>query len=62
MHTELLNMGFVKEPDGIYINRELSIKVKIIDNKITIVTKTGEVKVIAIKDLELIMADYLWKH
>jgi hypothetical protein len=59
MHTELLNMGFVKEPDGIYINRELSIKVKIIDNKITIVTKTGEVKVIAIKDLELIMADYL---
>jgi hypothetical protein len=52
-------MGFVKEPDGIYINRELSIKVKIIDNKITIVTKTGEVKVIAIKDLELIMADYL---
>lgn len=59
MHTELLNMGFVKEPDGIYINRELSIKVKIIDNKITIVTKTGEVKIIAIKDLELIMADYL---
>ena len=59
MHTDLLNMGFVKEPDGIYINRELSIKVKIIDNKITIVTKTGEVKVIAIKDLELIMADYL---
>ena len=59
MHTDLLNMGFVKEPDGIYINRELSIKVKIIDNKITIVTKTGEVKIIAIKDLELIMADYL---
>jgi hypothetical protein len=59
MHTELLNMGFVKEPDGVYINRELSIKVKIIDNKITIVTKTGEVKIIAIKDLELIMADYL---
>ena len=59
MHTELLNMGFVKEPDGIYINRELSIKVKIIDSKITIVTKTGEVKIIAIKDLELIMADYL---
>jgi hypothetical protein len=59
MHTELLNMGFVKEPDGIYINRELSIKIKIIDNKITIVTKTGEVKIIAIKDLELIMADYL---
>jgi hypothetical protein len=59
MHTELLNMGFVKEPDGIYINRELSIKIKIIDNKITIVTKTGEVKIIAIKDLESIMADYL---
>lgn len=59
MHTDLLNMGFVKEPDGIYINRELNIKVKIIDSKITIVTKTGEVKVIAIKDLELIMADYL---
>jgi len=62
MHTELLNMGFVKEPDGIYINRELSIKVKIVDSKITIVTKTGEVKIIAIKDLESIMADYLWKH
>jgi hypothetical protein len=59
MHTDLLNMGFVKEPDGTYINREIGLRVKIIDNKITIVTKTGEVKVVSVKDLEEIMGDYL---
>ena len=54
MKVDLLNMGFVPRPEGIYINLELGIKVKIVDTQIWIETIEGP-KVVTIKDLENIM-------
>jgi hypothetical protein len=54
MKVDLLNMGFVPRPEGIYINLELGIKVKIVDTQIWIETKDGP-KVVTIKDLENVM-------
>ena len=54
MKTELLNMGFVPKPGGVYVNLELGIKVKIVDTQIMIETKEGT-KVVTVKDLENIM-------
>lgn len=51
MHVHLLNLGFVKGPDGTYQNQEIGYKIKIVDNQIMIMTKQGE-KVVSIKDLE----------
>jgi hypothetical protein len=55
MKLELLNMGFIKDPDGSYRNLELGIKVKIVDiDKLEINTNTG-IRIVSIKDLEKIM-------
>ena len=54
MKVYLLNMGFVPKPEGVYINLELGIKVKIVDNEIWIETKDGP-KIVTIKDLENLM-------
>lgn len=51
MHVHLLNLGFVKGPDGTYLNQETGLKIKIVDNQIVIMTKQGE-KIISVKDLE----------
>lgn len=54
MKVDLLNMGFVPKPDGVYVNHETGTKIKIVDNQITIMTKDG-VRIISMKDLEHIM-------
>lgn len=54
MKVQLLNMGFVPRPDGVYINLELGIKVKTVDSEIWIDTKDGP-KIVTIKDLENLM-------
>jgi hypothetical protein len=54
MKVDLLNMGFVPKPGGVYVNLELGLKVKIVDNQIMTETPEGP-KVITIKDLENIM-------
>ena len=55
MKLTLLNMGFIKDPDGSYRNLELGITVKIVDtDKLEINTTTG-LRIISIKDLETIM-------
>jgi len=55
MKIKLLNMGFVKDPSGAYVNQELGIKVKIVDtDKLEIKTSTG-IRHISINDLETIM-------
>lgn len=55
MKITLLNMGFIKGPDGTYLNQELGIRVKIVDTeKLEIKTTTG-IRIISINDLETIM-------
>jgi hypothetical protein len=58
MHVQLLNLGFVKGPDGTYINQEIGLKIKIVDNQIVIMTKQGE-KIVSPKDLEEIIGGNL---
>lgn len=48
-------MGFIKDPDGTYVNQELGVRVKIVDtDKLEIKTTTG-LRIISISDLETIM-------
>jgi hypothetical protein len=55
MKITLLNMGFIKDPDGTYVNQELGVRVKIVDtDKLEIKTTTG-LRIISISDLETIM-------
>jgi hypothetical protein len=54
MKVQLLNMGFVPRPDGVYVNLELGMKIKIVDSEIWIETKDGP-KIVTIKDLENLM-------
>lgn len=58
MHVQLLNLGFVKGPDGTYINQEIGLKIKIVDNQIVIMTKQGE-KIVTPRDLEEIIGGTL---
>lgn len=52
MHTFLLNLGFVKNAEGLYINRELGLKVKYLnEEKLILITDLGEVET-TIKELE----------
>lgn len=52
MHTFLLNLGFVKNAEGLYINRELSLKVKYLnEEKLILITDLGDVET-TIKELE----------
>lgn len=55
MHTQLLNIGFVKRPDGSYYNHELCICVHIIsDTQIQVIatatTKTGTTTIRELED------------
>jgi len=55
MNIQLLNMGFIKQPNGSYINLELGYTVKIVDtDKLEILTKDG-LRIISVTDLENIM-------
>jgi hypothetical protein len=48
-------MGFIKQPNGSYINLELGYTVKIVDtDKLEILTKDG-LRIISVTDLENIM-------
>jgi len=58
MHVQLLNLGFVKGPDGTYTNHEIGLNIKIVDNQIVIMTKQGE-KIVTPKDLEEIIGGTL---
>jgi hypothetical protein len=52
MHTQLLNIGFVKLPDGTYYNNELGMKVIIVDSEhIEVDTPMGKQQA-TIKELE----------
>lgn len=52
MHTFLLNLGFVKNAEGLYINRELGLKVKYLnEEKLILITDLGDVET-TIKELE----------
>jgi hypothetical protein len=52
MHVYLLNLGFVKKPDGSYYNSEIGISVTIEDSRrVKVVTPSGPV-LITIEELE----------
>jgi len=58
MHVQLLNLGFVKGPDGTYTNHEIGLKLKIVDNQIVIMTHQGE-KIVTPRDLEEVIGGKL---
>jgi hypothetical protein len=58
MHVQLLNLGFVKGPDGTNINQEIGLKIKIVDNQIVIMTHQGE-KIVTPRDLEEVIGGKL---
>ena len=48
---QLLNIGFIKDPDGTYYNNELGVRVRIVDKRIEVDTSQGKIKA-TIKELE----------
>jgi hypothetical protein len=45
MHIQLLNIGFIKRPDGSYINPEFEFSVRILDSEhVEVQTATGKMK------------------
>lgn len=52
MHIQLLNIGFLRNPDGTYYNNELGVRVRIVDEThIEVDTAQGKFKA-TIKELE----------
>lgn len=52
MHIQLLNIGFIKNPDNTYYNNELDLRVVVIDEtQIEVDTFNGKIKA-TIKELE----------
>lgn len=53
MHTWLLNIGFIKQPDGTYYNAEIAIKVTVLDDTHVLVDvpRRGEMTA-TLKELE----------
>lgn len=52
MHIQLLNIGFIKNPDNTYYNNELGLRVVVIDEtQIEVDTFNGKIKA-TIKELE----------
>ena len=52
MHIQLLNIGFIKKPDGTYVNYEFEFSVRILDAEyIEVQTKSGKTKA-TIEELE----------
>lgn len=52
MHTQLLNIGFVKISDDTYYNNELDLSIKVIDGKTIEVATLKGVAQATIKELE----------
>lgn len=52
MHTRLLNMGFVKLTDGVYMNYEVNLRVTIHDNDHVLVPTPSGVAVATLDELE----------
>lgn len=52
MHTQLLNIGFIKQPDGSYFNNELGMMVTIADDNHIWVKSTSGIMKATIKELE----------
>lgn len=45
MHTYLLNLGFIKRPDGTYYNNELGISLRVLDDTfVEVDTPAGPIK------------------
>jgi hypothetical protein len=52
MHTQLLNIGFIKQPDGSYFNPEVGLRVTIVGpDTILVPTAKGDIQT-TVADLE----------
>ncbi len=52
MNTQLLNIGFTKQPDGSYLNNELGLMVTIADDEHVWVKTPSGIQKATIKELE----------